>query len=72
MVAGVNEEVRSVSGRKCGRKVLLGEELDAKVQSYIQRLRSAGTLICSSVVKAAATGIMIKLSYLSTEGTSLF
>ena len=51
------EEVRSLLKRMCG-KVLLGE-LDVKVQVYIQALRSAGTPIGSSVVMAAATGIVM-------------
>ena len=52
------EEVRSLPKRKRGKKVLLGE-LDMKVQSYIQALSSAGTPIGSSVVMAAATGIVM-------------
>ena len=52
------EEVRSLPKRMCGKKVLLGE-LDVKVQDYIQALCSAGTPIGSSVVMAAATGIVM-------------
>ena len=48
-------EVTSLPARKRGRKMLLGEQLDAKVQSYVKALRSAGTPIGSSIVMAAAT-----------------
>ena len=52
------EEVTSVPARKRGRKLLLGDQLDAKVQSYVKALHSAGTLIGSSIVMVAATGIV--------------
>ena len=52
------EEVTSVPAHKCGRKLLLGEQLDVKVQSYVKALRSAGTTVGSSIVMAAATGII--------------
>ena len=51
-------EVTSLRAGKRGRKTMLGEQLDTKVQSYIKALRSAGTLIGTSVVMAAATGIL--------------
>ena len=38
---------------KRGRKVMLGEQLDGKVQKYVQALRSTRTPIASSVVMAA-------------------
>ena len=52
------EEVKSLPGHKRGRKVMLGEELDGKVQSYVKALRAAGTPIGSSVVMAAAEGLV--------------
>ena len=51
-------EAPSLRAGKRGRKTMLGEQLDTKVQSYIKALRSAGTLIGTSVVLAAATGIL--------------
>ncbi len=52
------EEVRSLPARKRGRKVMLGEELDHKVQNYVRALHSAGTPIGSSVVLAAGEGMV--------------
>ena len=51
-------EVTSLRAGKRGRKRMLGEQLDTKVQSYIKALRSAGTPIGTSVLMAAATGIL--------------
>ena len=49
-------EAKSVPVRKRGKKVLLGAQVDAEVQSYVNALRSAGAPIGSSVVMAAAHG----------------
>ena len=38
--------------------MILGEQLDCKVQNYIKALRNAGTPIGSSVVMAAAEGLV--------------
>ena len=51
-------EVRSLHKLKRGRKVMLGEQLDAKVKNYILALRNAGAPIGSSVVMAAGEGIV--------------
>ena len=52
-------EVRSLPKLKTGRKLMLGEELDAKVKNYVQALRSAGTPVGScSIVMAAGEGIV--------------
>ena len=40
----------------CGRKLLLGDQLDAKLQSYVKALRSAGNPIGSSIMMGAASG----------------
>ena len=52
------KEVTSLPERKRGRKVMLGEQLDGKVQAYIEALRGAGTPIGSNIVMAAAEGIV--------------
>ena len=52
------EEVKSLPGHKRGRNVMLGEELDGKIQSYVKALRTAGTPTGSSVVMAAAEGLV--------------
>ena len=52
------EEVTSLPQRKRGRRVMLGKQLDSKIQNYIKALRNAGTPIGSSVVMAAAEGLV--------------
>ncbi len=51
-------DVKRLPGRKRGRKVMLGEQLDGRIQNYVKALRNAGTPIGSSVIMAAATGIV--------------
>ena len=51
-------DVRSLSKRKTGRKVMLGEKLGGELKKYVHALRDAGTPIGSSVVMAAGEGII--------------
>ena len=51
-------EVRGVPTLKCGRKVMLGEELDDKLKNYVQALRINGAPIGSSIVMAAGEGLI--------------
>ena len=44
---------------KRGRKVALGEKLDAEIRRYIQRLRDNGTSISTALVQAAAEGYVL-------------
>ena len=46
-------EVRSLPKLKTRQKLMLGEQLDAKMKENVQALRNAGTPICSSIVMAA-------------------
>ncbi len=50
--------VKRLPGCKCGRKVMLGKQLDGRIQNYVKALRNAGTPIASSVIMAAATGFV--------------
>ena len=50
--------VTNLNTLKRGRKLMLGEHLDAKVQTYVKALRDAGTPIGSSVVMAAGEGMV--------------
>ena len=52
------EVVKRIPKHNCGRKVMLGKELDSKIQSYVKALHAAGTPIGSSVVMAAAEGLV--------------
>ena len=44
---------------KRGRPVLLGEELDQKVQAYLRRVRDGGGVVSSRIAIAAARGILL-------------
>ena len=52
-------EVKELTPKKRGRLLLLGAELDAKVQQYIKEMRKNGVVINTSVVMAAAEGIVM-------------
>ena len=51
--------VHELPRMKSGRPLLLRDELDDQVQEYIKELRSRGTAVSSSVVIAAAEGIIM-------------
>ena len=53
----------SIPVGKHGRKVLLGPELDERVKKCITNLHKTGTPIGSSVVVAAAEGMMMMRAY---------
>lgn len=52
-------EISELVPRKRGRKLLLGEELDNKVQLLITAIRDSGGVINTAIVRAAATGLVI-------------
>ena len=56
---GDAKEVTNLEFAKCGHKVILGEQLDAEVRQYIQRLRDNGTSISTALVQAAAEGYLL-------------
>ena len=47
------------AGKKNGRPLLIGEELDKHVQEYITYMRSTGTTVNTAVVIACAEGILM-------------
>ena len=51
--------VHELPRMKSGRPLLLRDELDGQVQEYIKELRTRGTAVSSSVVIAAAEGIIM-------------
>lgn len=51
-------EVNTLEIKRKGRPLLLGTDLDAAVQEYIQSLRMAGGVVNTLVVMAAAEGIV--------------
>lgn len=52
--------VKSLPTKKCGRPLLLGDELDSQVQKYIQTVREGGGVITTSITMAAAEAIVKK------------
>ena len=52
-------EVTNLEVAKRGRKVILGEKLDADVRLYIQRLRDNGTSTSTALVQVAAEGYLL-------------
>ena len=51
-------DINELSDKKRGRRLMLGEELDKQVQSYILELRSNGAVINSLITIAVAQGIV--------------
>ena len=45
--------------KKRGRPVLLGEDLDGKVQLYLQKVREGGGVVSARIAMAAARGILL-------------
>ena len=45
--------------KKRGRKLLLGEHLDKKLQLYISKMREGGGAITTHIVMAATTGLLL-------------
>ena len=58
----VNLTVDALPSRKQGRKLLLGEEIDEKVQKYLRAYRSTGGGLSTDVVVAAAKAIVTKMN----------
>ena len=62
--------IKALETKERGRPLLLGAELDAAVQEYVQSLREANGVVNSVVVMAAAEGIISarNISKLSSHG----
>ena len=56
---GSSQEVSDLPAKR-GRKVLLGEDLDMKVQLYLRNVRQGGGAISARIAMAAARGILRK------------
>ena len=59
---GVDEDIETMPKKKRGRKVLLGEQLDQKMQQYLTTLRSNGGIVSARVAMAAAKGLLLSLN----------
>ena len=54
------EELTAFPAKKRGRKLLLGNDLDHKVQVYFKKVREEGGAVSARIVMAAARGILLK------------
>lgn len=54
--------VTTLSPKKRGRPILLGEHVDKQVQLYLKKIREQGGVVTASVVVAAARGILMALN----------
>ena len=54
------EPISVLPVKKRGRKVLLGDDLDQKVQIYLRKVREGGGAVSARIVSAAARGILLK------------
>lgn len=54
------EPISALPVKKCGRKLLLGDDLDQKVQIYLRKVREGGGAVSDRIVIAAAKGIVLK------------
>ena len=52
-------DVKELNPSKRGRKTLLDEQLDSKVQFFIKPVRDSGRVGNSAIVRAAAKGIVL-------------
>jgi len=52
-------DINGLSDEKRGRKLILGEELDKQVQSYLLDLRCSNAVVNSSITIAVAQGIIV-------------
>ena len=54
--------VTSLPAKKRGRPLLLGEELDRKIQLYLRAIRESGGAVNTAIALGAARGIILKLN----------
>ena len=64
----VDVVLESLPPKKCGRPLLLSDNLDTQVQAYIRAFRAQGCVVNSSLVIAGAMGITYKENQSSTPG----
>ena len=65
-----DSEVRELPSKKRGRPLLLGEELEKQVKTYLIALRTNGAVVNTAITIACAHGIVISqvANLLSTNG----
>ena len=55
---GESVDLATLPPKKRGRRVLLGDDLDKKVQMYLRKLREGGGVVSARIAVAAARGIV--------------
>ena len=58
--AGEDMTITSLPAKRRCRPLLLGEELDQKVQQYLRAIRKSGGAVSTAIVLGAARGIILK------------
>ena len=54
-----DEDVTSPPPKKLGRPVMLGEDLDKKLQLYVKKAREGGGVITARILSTAARGVLV-------------
>ena len=54
-----SDDLESLPAKKRGRRVLLGDDLDLKVQAYLKKVRKGGGVVSARIAMAAARGILL-------------
>ena len=54
-----DEDLTLLPGKKRGRHLLLGDELDKQVQMYLKRVRDGGGVVSARIALAAARGMLL-------------
>lgn len=57
-----DDDLQMMYAKKCGRQLLLGHDLDTKVQLYQKKVREAGGVVSARIAMAAARGILLTCS----------
>lgn len=57
------DEVEILPTKKRGRRVLLGEDLDTKVQMYLRKVREGGGTVTGRIAIAALMVTTLKICY---------
>ena len=60
---GGNFEITAPPPKKRGRKLLLGEDLDVKVQIYLRKVREGEGAVSARIALAAARGTILMCTY---------
>ena len=58
----MDEEIETMPKKKRGRKVLLGEKVDEKLQLYLTTLRNNGGVVSAQIAMAVAKGLLLSLN----------